>query len=149
MINLNYGRDRGDNAIKEVADKLVDSFRKENVYRIMGDQFTIIITGNNYENVLSKLAAIKDSLSSIQINISYGLAIGRNCDDLGQMVKVAEENEMQMKSGAGNGFSMSSIIPDSVQKGPIPEDNEPAKKEYSPDDPEDVSMDEMLMGYLS
>ena len=147
IINLSYGRDKGDNAIQMVAEKLMDAFGNSNVYRIMGDQFTIISQGGNYEDIQQKLNRIKDELSGVQISIIYGIALGAHSNDLQSMIKEAENACLMMKSGAGNGFSMSSVH-QQQESAPEVAPEPPKPTVIAPGEPEDVDMDEMLMNYM-
>ena len=150
MINITYGKKRGDKVIKIVAEELSKIYSKDHIYRILGDQFEVIITGENYEDVESKLKTLKESLAKQQINVSYGIAIGANCTTLQQMVKVSEDNAIQMKSGAESGHILADNTPAEKTEEKAPQEKKPEKpKPVTPDDPEEVDVDDMLMQYMN
>lgn len=151
MINLSYGRETGDSIILKVADDLIKAFGKKNVYRIMGDQFVILAKNTNYDNVYSKLADIYNTLAVQSISIGFGIAIGNNCGELGQMISVAETGMNQMKAGgvavsAAQKPQETSSIPQDISNLQS-ETKEPVVTKAA-DEPEELEMDEMLMQFM-
>ena len=154
IINLNYGRQAGDEAIKRVADELFTKFDKKNVYRVLGDQFLIIGSGE-CSDMQGKMNAVKQELSLVQINISFGIAIGSQCTNLNQMIKMAEEKCAQMKSGIfSNAYEDRPYVPDAeCEKQFDEEEDEDVAKDKKPvvssDEPETMDMAEALCNYLN
>ncbi len=168
VVNMSYGRNAGDNIISNVAKELMNRFKKETVYRIMGDQFVIIASGEPHDSVHGKLFEAQNVLMQDSINIVFGCAVGRNCDDLGQMVSVAESTMNQMKSGVIDGGYQMPVQTPSMQ---VPMQNaqpvqtaapvssyratEPAAAKLEPTpaaqagEPEEVNIDEMLAQYMN
>ena len=51
MINDRFGHDKGDIYLKTASDALCGAFRHSQVYRIGGDEFSIILRGEDYHNM--------------------------------------------------------------------------------------------------
>jgi len=82
-INDTKGHKFGDNILKKIAKKLIKNIRNyENVYRISGDEFVMIISHyKNYEIIIRR---IKRILKHININASIGICKieKNNCLDI-------------------------------------------------------------------
>ena len=59
-VNDSYGHEAGDKYICDSAEVLTSCFGKENVYRIGGDEFTVIILGETEEYIQKKMKKAKD-----------------------------------------------------------------------------------------
>ena len=78
MIDLNflkrtndtYGHDIGDMAISSLALIICDIFRHSSVYRIGGDEFVVIVQGEDYEYVGSLLEKIRNLLNETDPNLA-------------------------------------------------------------------------------
>ena len=60
FINDHFGHEIGDEAIVTVADDLVKVFPKERVFRVGGDEFTIILEGTTEEEIKAKIQSFDD-----------------------------------------------------------------------------------------
>ena len=56
-VNDFYGHDAGDRHILSAKKLICDVFKHSPVYRIGGDEFTVILTGTDYENGIELLQA--------------------------------------------------------------------------------------------
>lgn len=165
-INIEYGKSAGDNLIKAVASHLVELYGKENVYRILGDQFAIIITNENNDQVQGRLTNAQSVLMQDSIKIVFGTAIGSNCEDAVQMVGIADNMMAQMKGAMLSGTYMPQAVPvmepapqPAPQPVPQPMSQPVVTSSVSEDSGntddegssglEEVSIDQMLMSYMS
>lgn len=101
IFNNTFGRSKGNAAIKKVAQKLKDAFPTSDIYRIMGDQFTIISTDANIVTIKDKLSEIESELEKEMINIVFGCVDGVTCKDHETTLKQAEAIMKQMKNRSG------------------------------------------------
>ena len=98
IVNDKFGTSDGDNMIIDVARTLADEFGKDYVYRIMGDQFYIIIRHRKYLEVKKKLEDIEASLLDVNEFISYGVESGyRYVNNPGDLLEVTKNNCFEMK----------------------------------------------------
>ena len=101
IFNNTFGRAKGDIAIKKVAQMLIDAFPSSDIYRIMGDQFTILSENMDIVSIKNKLQDIETALEGDMINIVYGTVDGVACKDHETALKQAESAMKQMKSRSG------------------------------------------------
>ncbi len=101
IFNNTFGRAKGDIVIIKVAQMLKEAFSTSDIYRIMGDQFTIISENADIQNIKSKLQEIEDALEKEMINIVFGCVDGVTCKDHETTLKQAESAMKQMKSRSG------------------------------------------------
>lgn len=154
MINLNYGMEAGTGAIKRVADEIKKHLPKANVYRVYGDQFWVLTESSKPETVQKALGEAQEALKEVELDVHYGIAAGSRSEKLEDMKADAATALAQQKSGIfTNAYEPDSIRPEKPQELP-PEDPEKAKEEAaaaaaSPEKPQEVSMDDMLMSYMN
>ena len=72
QINDTYGHEKGDLAIKNLSSIVCSVFAHSPVYRIGGDEFTVILKGQDLNNVEKLMNRFNDSLLDPEQN--YGLA---------------------------------------------------------------------------
>jgi len=90
------GHDAGDRFIKECAQSLIEVFGKENVYRIGGDEFIIVLVGLLEEEVLSLIEKCNHILKDkVSIGYIYNNSYENNFNEL---VKKADENMYVQKA---------------------------------------------------
>lgn len=76
VINDTLGHDEGDRIIKYTAKIISSIFSKDNVYRIGGDEFVVILEDSEYYKHIELMNNIKCKLSKLDdISIACGLAI--------------------------------------------------------------------------
>lgn len=142
-INESYGKASGDNALGIVAKELSNKFGKQSVYRVMGDNFLILINGTSDQDTRDSLSRIEKELSGQSIYIAYGIAVGSMTDSLPSLVGAAEEAMNSMKR-KGVGLN-SEIEPTSTKH----EDTSKRKNAVSSEKPEDsadeISLDEQII----
>lgn len=60
IINDHYGHTAGDNYLKGISHKICDIYKHSPVFRIGGDEFVVILTGEDYENRQEKLKNLRE-----------------------------------------------------------------------------------------
>ena len=97
--NDTYGHSFGDTVIISTSNAIKTIFNRNNVYRIGGDEFVIIITNINrtdFEERISKLenALIQDEYSSVSIGASFEQG---NQISLNKMLEIADQRMYRQK----------------------------------------------------
>ena len=98
-INDNFGHLAGDKALTMVSRVLEDSSKRNMyVYRLGGDEFTILAVNCKEEDILETINSIKDRLSKTKFHCSIGYAL-KEADDtsLDVTIKRAETRMYQDK----------------------------------------------------
>ena len=115
MVNDTLGHEAGDDLLKEMARRLSELVRGEDVVaRLGGDEFVVLIDGCIEPAVLSKLASrmisrIGESLllagRTVQISASIGIAVyPADGNDASALLKSADTAMYQAKARGKNGF---------------------------------------------
>lgn len=86
--NDEFGHERGDNMIKEVAGILKNNF-KENVYRVGGDEFVIFCVGIDKAEFVDKINAFKAGWIS-DVTVSFGELWFPDCHNIEEKVGRAD-----------------------------------------------------------
>ncbi len=104
-INDTMGHLVGDKAIRAMADAIKTAFSDmEEIYRIGGDEFCIIIQNESIENVRTKLEQVDELLLCSEIGFPISLSYGfeeYNCechDSLIKLYKAADDKMYETKS---------------------------------------------------
>ena len=61
-INDTYGHDKGNASICRLSTMICDAFRHSRVFRIGGDEFAIILRGDDYDNCAQRIAELEEKL---------------------------------------------------------------------------------------
>lgn len=85
-----YGHLEGDNLIIRVAKCLQDCFRKNDVYRVGGDEFLIVCIGIDEEVFESKIKRLRESMPDYTINLSIGSIWKEQTDNIDAMIAEAD-----------------------------------------------------------
>ncbi|MBE6859801.1 MAG: GGDEF domain-containing protein [Ruminococcus sp.] len=88
--NNNYGHDSGDKLLKTVASRLRQIFPKASIYRIGGDEFTIIFPNCRKRELSDGLAEVKESLCNDHIYVAVGMEWRRKNINIDDMFKAAD-----------------------------------------------------------
>ncbi|MBQ9517711.1 MAG: diguanylate cyclase [Eubacterium sp.] len=89
-INDQYGHDKGDIYLKTTGRVISNAFRQCQVFRIGGDEFAVILTGDNYQNreiLINNFESIKERINATndnpweQVNLAMGIAEYDKDDD--------------------------------------------------------------------
>ncbi len=108
VINDTGGHTMGDEAIRKVCMNLCDAYKHSPVYRIGGDEFVVIVTGRDYDQVEERAKEftqrMEQSGGGLSAAIGYCLhEEGESADDVFQRAdRTMYENKKRMKKEAGN-----------------------------------------------
>lgn len=103
-INSNQGKKTGDHTISRVA-RVLEQLSVGSVYRVYGDNFTVVVQKNT--DINSCMSCAKQELSKNGIEIYYGA--GMNASSIKDLIREAEENMVHargMLQGANMNGSM-------------------------------------------
>lgn len=91
FTNDNYGHEAGDKLLKEFSSILLSTFRKDDIYRISGDEFVILLRGVPKQIYEEKTEKLKKVLSMQEVPMaSIGFVLG-NEGDVKELVNEAED----------------------------------------------------------
>ena len=106
-VNDSYGHEKGDEYIKKCCATLCETFAHSPVFRIGGDEFTVILMGHDYENraaLLQKARALFESSAADEkaapwerISIAIGMAEYHAGDSLEELLERADKNMYREK----------------------------------------------------
>ncbi len=145
-INSNWGRESGDKVINSVANALIKAFPDSSVYRILGDQFAVIIQNSTLNSISGQLSDVRRALELESINIVYGTAIGNNCNDYGEMINVADDDMERMKNAPVKSEEQQMFY-DSIKQSASKIEKE--KKVDTSVAPEEINMDEAILDFMN
>lgn len=97
-INENLGRKAGDGLIKTVAGMLAEAFGKENVYRVMGDQFYVL--SNDETSLIMAANTVLAKCKDQRIEIIAGFGSGSEAASHNDILAQAEENILRIKKSS-------------------------------------------------
>lgn len=89
-LNNHLGHQAGDEMLKAVADELLHAFSKDKIYRIGGDEFVVLCRGKSKEQVCSAIEQARKALSEQSYEISVGVALQKDNDDVENVIDAAE-----------------------------------------------------------
>lgn len=99
VMNDAFGHNEGDKLIKLVANKLLESCKKDKSYvsRVGGDEFIILCPNTSQSDAIklaneAKSLIEKEQINHMAISISYGVSTKEIKDDFEDVVNVAETN---------------------------------------------------------
>jgi len=99
-INDNHGHDKGDLAIKNLCSHICNVFSHSPVFRIGGDEFVIILRGNDYDNfknlasqfnaIMEKNIAYSSTEPWQNVSAAMGAAFREEGEDMDSLFKRAD-----------------------------------------------------------
>ena len=98
VMNDAFGHEMGDKLLVQVADLLIEAFRKENrVTRIGGDEFIILLPNTSKESATLQVAELKKTIENhkimdMSISVSFGVATKNEDEKMSDIVKFAEDD---------------------------------------------------------
>lgn len=109
-VNDDYGHDNGDMVLKDVATQLRAYFPDNLVARFGGEEFAILIAGDDLQSIRGRLEAFRQHvehnvLHCGQQNIAFTVSIGcchELLDNLDMMLKMADQNLYRAKHSGRN-----------------------------------------------
>jgi diguanylate cyclase (GGDEF)-like protein len=95
-INDTCGHDMGDAVLCKCLGVLKQVFGKDSVYRIGGDEFTIIIEGSDDEAIKRGLEVVKDNIRAmapehIALDISFGISHTTDLQDIDAFIEISDK----------------------------------------------------------
>lgn len=98
-INEEYKEEIGDNVIQYTIDALAEAFGKENIYRMRGAQFLVLIDNGSYSKARETIEDVKNTLAKEkEFDIVYGLTSFDRNANRNEAVKKAKTEMNEMKS---------------------------------------------------
>ena len=107
-INDTYGHNVGDQFIKDAASMLKDAFKESLLFRVGGDEFVIIVSGNDYKHRVLNLTKLQKANATNKTNKKVIVACGMSDFDpstdetLDDIIKRADflmyENKKKLKA---------------------------------------------------
>lgn len=67
-VNDTYGHDRGDQYLKNCCAVICDVFRHSPVFRIGGDEFAVVLTGEDFQNRRDLVRIVRESFRHSRVN---------------------------------------------------------------------------------
>ena len=110
-LNDTYGHDKGDLAIKALSKLICEVFSHSPVFRIGGDEFVVILRGQDYDNYEQLSANFNERLAEMEgsrepwkrISAAMGAAFFEDGDDMNSLFKRADQmmykHKKEMKAG--------------------------------------------------
>jgi len=147
QVNDEFGRQAGDKVIKIVAEELCNAFPKNDIYRILGDQFIICAVDMTLNSVQGQLSDVARKLVYEEIKIVYGTSVGNSCADHYEVLSTAESNMNRMKlQDDTNGGNVDNLY-STVQQATSPIEPKVTKK--SDDEPQEVNIEDQIAQFLN
>ena len=88
--NDHFGHEAGDRLLVRYAELLCSLFRKEDVFRISGDEFAILLDNTDKSVLNTRINAFHEALNADEVPLaSVGFAFGSS-RDIGSLIKTAE-----------------------------------------------------------
>lgn len=108
VINDRFGHDKGDEYLKAACRVICRTFRHSPVYRIGGDEFSVILRHKDYEHREKLIKQFEEAVSSIntstenqweQVHVSFGIATFDPQDDIAvnDVLRRADKNMYENK----------------------------------------------------
>lgn len=96
-LNNRKGHAAGDQMLQCVAGSLKKQFSVENVYRIGGDEFVVLLEEGTRAVCTAKMQAVQAELEQAGYSIAYGIAACQQERGLDRVVEKADEIMLQNK----------------------------------------------------
>lgn len=90
-INDTFGHDAGDDLIKECAGIMKSRGSSNHLYRIGGDEFVIIYLDIAKERFYDSVQLLKNDFQDSKCQIAIGCKWNKNCSDMDDIIKEADE----------------------------------------------------------
>lgn len=104
QINDNFGHQIGDEVLKRISKIIKDHLREDDlIIRYGGDEFLLIIKESDIEKTEKIMKRIKKSLPNPEkfdfpVDISFGIQLLKENDEIYESIKKADENMYKMKN---------------------------------------------------
>ena len=94
-LNDHVGHESGDSRLQEVADLLIRLYHKENVYRIGGDEFLVLLSDvdeNEFRIQVSRLGDYMSEDTTTHTSLAVGCSWSRDAKSLREVVHLADKD---------------------------------------------------------
>lgn len=96
-LNNRFGHTAGDKMLKTVAEVLKEQFGTEDTFSIGGDEFLAFEKDIEQNEVEERVNRIREAILRQGYHISIGVAVVPASDDMGKLVKIAEQRMFEDK----------------------------------------------------
>lgn len=96
-INDQHGHFEGDRALISIANSLVNSFGREFVYRVGGDEFVVVCSDCKENVFLENVVKLKNSIAATEYTAAIGYRHSTGVCSVNSIVKIADEKMYQDK----------------------------------------------------
>ena len=97
-VNDKYGHNVGDKLLKNAALALEEVFDADEIFRVGGDEFTIIITGISEEELNKKVETIREVSGKYEhVNFALGQCYNESRSNVRQALRIADERMYEDK----------------------------------------------------
>lgn len=96
-LNNTQGHSAGDEMLRSIASNMIKWFGRERSYRIGGDEFVIFCRDLLENEILDRVANIKEALTAGNYFVSVGIAIGKADSTIEQLISEAEKKMYEAK----------------------------------------------------
>lgn len=90
-INDNKGHAEGDQALKSVAEILVEAFPSAKIYRLGGDEFLVVATDTDQQEFETRAQKAQDLMDEKKYSMAAGLFFAKDPISMDAAVKIADE----------------------------------------------------------
>lgn len=90
-INDNYGHNEGDKCICKTCELICHTFKHSHVYRLGGDEFTIILENDDYNNRNELIETLQEQCQDTKKTIGASFAIG-----MSEFIKESDESVLKV-----------------------------------------------------
>ncbi len=98
-INDTYGHQKGDEILKDFANKIKNTIRKSDiVIRYGGEEFLIFMPNTSKEEAMIVLLKIKNAIKNSEFNYTFSAGIANEGKNLSEMIKIADERLYKSKN---------------------------------------------------
>ncbi|MBO6284785.1 MAG: GGDEF domain-containing protein, partial [Bacilli bacterium] len=91
-VNDNEGHIAGDNLIKRAAKTLTSVFTGNDIFRVGGDEFVVIIIGAEEEKIVESLDKLREEAKKNDVSFAAGYALSDNDSNIEKALKEADFN---------------------------------------------------------
>ena len=90
--NDSYGHEAGDQYLSDAADVLKHAFSKENIYRIGGDEFVVVLLGWDEQQICESIRRVKSDAQEREVSFSVGYAFrDKAADSFDDLLREADQ----------------------------------------------------------
>lgn len=96
-VNDNEGHLAGDNLIRRAAHTLISVFTEDEIFRVGGDEFVVILRNTSEEKVHEYIDKLRHKARKNEVSFAVGYSMTTNSKDIEKLLKEADENMYEDK----------------------------------------------------